>query len=252
MKARLVEEGSVGSVAPHKQSHITGPDAITAAELGGATAGHDHDTRYYTETEVNNALAGKSDTGHGHTQLHDRSHNLFSTDHPDLDTADVRADNDVLTWNATTGKYEHRAPGAVTVPYATNAEVEGGTVTDKAVNPATLKSELDRRVTPPAVIAPTLTSGWLDFGSTYQGAGYYKDRNGRVHISGLVKNGTTGTAATIFTLPVGYRPAADQRFAQAGAGGTFAVVDVFSDGRVVPTVVSNNANLSLSASFRAA
>lgn len=261
MRARLIEEGSPQSVAPHKQSHIAGPDALTAQELGGAPAVHDHDSRYYTETETNNLLAGKSDVGHAHAQLHDRNHNLFSSDHPDIDVTDVRADNDVLTWNATAGKYEHRAPGAVVdasetqkgvVEHATAAEVQAGATGNLVATVARLKAELDRREAQEAVIAPSLTSGWLDFGPTYQGAGYYKDRSGRVHISGLVKSGTTGTAATIFTLPVGYRPAADQRFAQAGAGGTLAVVDVLSDGRVVPVVVTNNANLSLSASFRAA
>lgn len=262
MRARLVEEGSPQSVVTHKTTHATGgTDALTPADIGASATGHLHDDRYYTETETNNLLAGKSDTGHGHGQLHDRDHNLFSSDHPDVDTTNVRADNDVLTWNATTGKYEHRPPGAVAdaseaqkgvVEHATASEIQAGAAGNLVATVARLKAELDRREAQEAVIAPTLTSGWLDFGTTYQGAGYYKDRSGRVHISGLVKGGTTGTAATIFTLPAGYRPAADQRFAQAGAGGTFAVVDVLSDGRVVPTVVTNNANLSLSASFRAA
>jgi len=36
------------------------------AEAGIAATGHTHDDRYYTETEVDTALAGKSDTGHSH------------------------------------------------------------------------------------------------------------------------------------------------------------------------------------------
>lgn len=34
--------------------------------IGAAPVVHDHDGRYYTETEINNLLAGKSNTGHNH------------------------------------------------------------------------------------------------------------------------------------------------------------------------------------------
>lgn len=39
----------------------------TAAEAGLSEVGHTHDDRYYTETETNTLLSGKSDTGHTHT-----------------------------------------------------------------------------------------------------------------------------------------------------------------------------------------
>jgi hypothetical protein len=42
-------------------------DTLDGAHAGSfATAGHSHDDRYYTESEMNNALAGKSGTSHTH------------------------------------------------------------------------------------------------------------------------------------------------------------------------------------------
>ena len=51
----------------HPASHAISEVSGLQAELDGKSDdGHTHDSRYYTETEVNNALSGKSDTGHGH------------------------------------------------------------------------------------------------------------------------------------------------------------------------------------------
>lgn len=38
----------------------------SASDVGASPTGHNHDDRYFTETEVTNKLAGKSDTGHTH------------------------------------------------------------------------------------------------------------------------------------------------------------------------------------------
>lgn len=81
-----------------------------------------------------------------------------------------------------------------------------------------------------AVTAPTLLNGWLDYGSAFQTAGYYKDGLGIVHLTGVVKSGTAG--ATIFTLPSGYRPAANQQQPAAASGG-YATCRINSDGSVV-------------------
>ena len=56
-------------------------------------------------------------------------------------------------------------------------------------------------------IEPTLLNGWVNYGSTYANAGYYKDDFGDVHLVGMVKSGTSGTV--IFNLPSGYRPPSD-------------------------------------------
>ena len=63
----------------------------------------------------------------------------------------------------------------------------------------------------PALTAPNFSNSWVDYGGAFQTAGYYKDEFGMVHLSGVVKNGTIGTA--IFTLP-----AADMQFPVASSG----------------------------------
>jgi hypothetical protein len=57
---------------------------------------------------------------------------------------------------------------------------------------------------------PTLLNGWVNYGSVYAPAGFYKDPLGIVHLRGGVKSGTIGL--NVFTLPVGYRPAFDLVF----------------------------------------
>ena len=58
-------------------------------------------------------------------------------------------------------------------------------------------------------ITPSYSNSWVDFGTdvanNWDGARYFKDEYGYVHLRGLVKNGSSATA-TIFTLPEGYRP----------------------------------------------
>lgn len=59
-------------------------------------------------------------------------------------------------------------------------------------------------------------NGWVDFGGgVFAEAAYTKDALGWVHLRGLVKSGTINT--TIFTLPVGFRPAQQCIFATAAA-----------------------------------
>lgn len=58
----------------------------------------------------------------------------------------------------------------------------------------------------PGWTAPTLAGTWVDVGAPHGGAGYYKDPQGTVHLRGAVRGGRSGV---LFTLPPGYRPAAD-------------------------------------------
>lgn len=46
---------------------LSGNITLSASDVGAATSGHAHDDRYYTETEINSKLSGKSDTSHTHT-----------------------------------------------------------------------------------------------------------------------------------------------------------------------------------------
>ncbi|MCP4710447.1 MAG: hypothetical protein GY869_17630 [Planctomycetes bacterium] len=52
---------------------------------------------------------------------------------------------------------------------------------------------------------PAFQNSWINYGSGYNPAQYFKDSMGIVHLRGLVKNVTLGQ--TVFTLPAGYRPA---------------------------------------------
>jgi hypothetical protein len=77
--------------------------------------------------------------------------------------------------------------------------------------------------------APTLLNSWVNFGGGTQGAGYFKDASGFVHLRGTVKTGTL--AAAIFVLGVGYRPSLLSIF-PATANGAFGEVRVDSSGNV--------------------
>ena len=57
---------------------------------------------------------------------------------------------------------------------------------------------------------PAFGAGWKNAGSGFQVAGFYRDEEGVVHLRGGVALG--GSTMTIFTLPVGYRPAATEEF----------------------------------------
>lgn len=86
-------------------------------------------------------------------------------------------------------------------------------------------------------IVPALLNGWVNFGG-YQPVTYFKDELGWVHLTGLVKSGTMATA--IFTLPVGYRPALERRFATvSNATSTPSAINIGSDGGVVASLGGN-------------
>ena len=53
----------------------------------------------------------------------------------------------------------------------------------------------------PFTFAPTLLSGWVNYGDGFAAAGYYKGPDNRVHLQGLVKSGTVADGTVIFTLP---------------------------------------------------
>jgi hypothetical protein len=99
--------------------------------------------------------------------------------------------------------------------------------------------------------APALGFNWVNYGGGYNPVGYYKDRQGMVHLRGLIKNGPAGENATLFTLPAGYRPAARQLHATLTNDNVAGRIDITADGRVIPWV-SNPGWLSLDGiSFRA-
>ena len=85
-------------------------------------------------------------------------------------------------------------------------------------------------------ITPSYSNSWVDFGidvaNNWEGARYFKDEFGYVHLRGLVKNGSAANA-TIFTLPSGYRPShgKHEMFATL-ANSALCRMDVLSTGQV--------------------
>jgi hypothetical protein len=62
--------------------------------------------------------------------------------------------------------------------------------------------------------------------------GYWKDSAGTVHLRGAAGR-SSGTAATMFTLPPGYRPKLEQWFITYGSASTQAYVSVEANGDIV-------------------
>ncbi|MCA9657109.1 MAG: hypothetical protein KC486_02090 [Myxococcales bacterium] len=84
-----------------------------------------------------------------------------------------------------------------------------------------------------------LVQSWVNYGGGYHDAGYYRDRQGRVHLRGLVRSGQAGPGKTIFVLPDGYRPQGRELRAVCTNSNTIGRVDVHTDGRVEPHAVNN-------------
>lgn len=82
----------------------------------------------------------------------------------------------------------------------------------------------------PSPVLVTPVNGFTSFGSGFYPAGYFKDRAGVVHLTGLVNIPAT-VPAGIFTLPAGYRPAATRGFGCI-ANNAAARVDVQNNGTV--------------------
>lgn len=100
-----------------------------------------------------------------------------------------------------------------------------------------------------AVIAPTLVNSWVNYGGTAAPAGYWKDAFGVVHLRGCVKDGTADT--TVFTLPVGYRPAVDHKGATT-ENNTARALAITASG-VVSSISAGNTELWLEGiTFKAA
>ena len=97
-------------------------------------------------------------------------------------------------------------------------------------------------------ITPTFLNGWVNFGSNNALAGYFKDNFGIVHLRGVISSGAIGSDA--FTLPVGYRPAFNERYA-VPSNSLFGQIIVTLSGTVIPSTGSN-VNIALNGiTFRA-
>jgi hypothetical protein len=115
----------------------------------------------------------------------------------------------------------------------------GGTVTVGSIGQETVQ-------------AASLQSSWMNTGSGFTTAGFYKDKENRVHLQGLIRLGTNTSGTLLFTLPVGYRPLSGRLLFTVDNNGAAARIDVLPDGSVLLMNSSTNLALSLSGiSFRA-
>jgi len=81
---------------------------------------------------------------------------------------------------------------------------------------------------------PAYVNSWTDRGGGFEAGAYARDRNGIVHVRGLVQNGSSNT--DIFTFPVGFRPSQTLlRVAQTVTGSTPSPVFL----QVAPTGVAS-------------
>ena len=90
----------------------------------------------------------------------------------------------------------------------------------------------------PVTFAPTLLSGWVNYGDSFAAAGYCKGPDNRVHLQGLIKSGTVADGTVIFTLPQGFRPKQTQMFIVFISNGGYGRVDVNVNGNVVAKIVN--------------
>jgi hypothetical protein len=113
------------SQAPHAPSNAQKNSDITKAEIEAKLTGeisshshalpaHNHDDRYYTETEVNTKLSGKANTTHAHTKseitdfptsMTPTAHQHTKSDITDFPTIPTIPDITVDNGNAESGKY---------------------------------------------------------------------------------------------------------------------------------------------------
>jgi hypothetical protein len=101
----------------------------------------------------------------------------------------------------------------------------------------------------------TLQNGWVNYGTGYAAPQFYKDKEGVIHVKGLIQNGTTAQGTVLFNLPAGYRPS-ERRIVQTLTGGTGTPYGVASRIDILPNgdVIIQHSNIvtwiNLEFSFR--
>jgi hypothetical protein len=117
--------------------------------------------------------------------------------------------------------------------------------TPKTSAPSSLSIPMDTWHTVGAAGEPGFQNGWVAAAS--YPAQFRKDPLGKVQIRGMVKSGTIN--ATVFTLPVGYRPAQNVSFEGRSYSGTYIAAPIFvgTDGTVVLWAPGTNTEFSLDA-----
>lgn len=104
-----------------------------------------------------------------------------------------------------------------------------------------------------AMQAPSYVNNWADYGSGFRNGGYWKDTDGMVHLTGLIKKTSGSNPSVAFTLPTGYRPYDNVAVSIADASGAFHACDISSAGVVTIGTGASTSWVSLTGiSFKAA
>ncbi|MBF4693629.1 hypothetical protein [Fusibacter ferrireducens] len=121
-------------------------------------------------------------------------------------------------------------PSSIEIEYPRNINQA---VTNNALAVKSLELQVDGKASKIQEdwIAPTLLNGWVNYGLTYETAGYYKDDFGVVHLKGLIKNGITTPGTTLFTLPTGYRTNLNKDIVTI-SNSVEAIIRIYSSGNV--------------------
>lgn len=96
----------------------------------------------------------------------------------------------------------------------------------------------------PTIYPLTLSANWSNWGTPFETASYWREANGCVHLTGLVKKSTAITASEIIsTLPVGYRPSNQQLFPILAGASAINRLDVTSTGTIyINTAIAGTGN----------
>lgn len=133
---------------------IADADVSTAAAIAETKLALASDGPAGTATRRSLGAGAQQAAAGNDTRFHTRNHNLFSSDHPDVDAADAPANLEVLTFDAVAGKWKASPAGGVlsanedregTTRQATAQQIIDGTPGNLFPTAARLAVELDRR-----------------------------------------------------------------------------------------------------------
>ncbi len=197
-----------------------GSDPLTPGAIGAALAVHTHVISYSSLSGIPSSFV---------PSLHASTHNSGGTD--PISPTSIGAANLAHThpWNNISGAPATYAPSAHA---STHAAAGSDPVTPGAIGAATAGHTHASE----AWTAITLVNSWVNFGSGYNTAAFFKDPVGVVHLRGLIRSGTTTAGTLLFTLPAGYRPAAIELFnVQTLVSSTYTIgrVDINTSGQAI-------------------
>ncbi|AUC80349.1 hypothetical protein CW736_13615 [Nonlabens sp. MB-3u-79] len=216
----------IGTTAPDELLHVSGTSVGTGAHLGNLFAGVWETNSAYAVITHNDV---KFDTnGYALIQRNDGTTFLNSVAGKKLG---LRIGNSEKITILSDGKV-----GIGTTAPTAKLEVNGTLVVGN--------------ITDNADVSMIMQNNWVTYSNGWSFPEYYKDKLGRVHLQGLIKNGTLGNYATI--LPAGYRPIRSRIFTVETKGGERCRVDVRYSGGVFISQGCDNDWVSLEGiSFRA-